>query len=232
MLLQNLQMDFSQWSFAESIVLWLLKLFYSLSIHKNDTPKFEYFMVKFRKFTFVRVTLTRGYCICARVSPAMSVVHTIRQNEEPSYTRFVWLFSGSTCSHQFTWVEISFKCTGVCLNSLWTVCGILCVFVWCVCAIYSPCQSGLLHDTETSCFSICVFSNTRNRTHLSLSLYLLITLIHIVATFALLLISINAVLLICTENPNQTSNIGFINVHFTLFRLKIAILDTVYYENI
>lgn len=188
-------MDFSQWSFAESIVLWLLKLFYSLSIHKNDTPKFEYFMVKFRKFTFVRVTLTRGYCICARVSPAMSVVHTIRQNEEPSYTRFVWLFSGSTCSHQFTWVEISFKCTGVCLNSLWTVCGILCVFVWCVCAIYSPCQSGLLHDTETSCFSICVFSNTRNRTHLSLSLYLLITLIHIVATFALLLISINAVCL-------------------------------------
>lgn len=170
--------------------------------------------------------------IFARVSPAMSVVHTIRQNEEPSYTRFVWLFSGSTCWHQFTWVEISFKCTGVCLNSLWTVCGILCVFVWCVCAIYSPCQSGLLHDTETSCFSICVFSNTRNRTHLSLSLYLLITLIHIVATFALLLISINAVLLICTENPNQTSNIGFINVHFTLFRLKIAILDTVYYENI
>lgn len=232
MLLQNLQMDFSQWSFAESIVLWLLKLFYSLSIHKNDTPKFEYFMVKFRKFTFVRVTLTRGYCIFARVSPAMSVVHTIRQNEEPSYTRFVWLFSGSTCSHQFTRVEISFKCTGVCLNSLWTVCGILCVFVWCVCAIYSPCQSGLLHDTETSCFSICVFSNTRNRTHLSLSLYLLITLIHIVATFALLLISINAVLLICTENPNQTSNIGFINVHCTLFRLKIAILDTVYYENI
>lgn len=71
--------------------------------------------------------------------------------------------------------------------------------------------------------------NTRNWTHLSFSfLYLFITLIHIVATFALLLISINAVLLICKPKIQIKHRTRIHQRSLYVVQIEHSNLDTVY----